>query len=210
MNDFGLKPFAANFFSTSFLDPKLVDFTLINVFGGGFVIADAWLYPKFQYPLKYKILSFSPLPSILDTYGSVQKYSKLNRTKPPAPFSNFVEVYEFGLPYMVFFYGFLILFFYVASRFWKSRVDLTAFLVLLPAYFACLKMFAYGLRHTMRFFYLSLFLALFIAYRERAASRRTAFLARRAAGPVVVRNVQFRAKPNGRPGAIIAGPFHDR
>ncbi len=64
MNDFGLKPFAANFFSTSFLDPKLADFTLINVFAGGFVIADAWLYPKFQYPLKYKILSFSPLPSI--------------------------------------------------------------------------------------------------------------------------------------------------
>lgn len=146
------------------LIPNLVLFGLFNFFGGGFVMAEAFRMGTVTYPIAYKLLSFSPLPSALDGFDAVR--SAQVRVNPSAPFSNFAEVLHFGPFYwllMALLLGFVL---HVTTRFWqRSRKDGTAFLVLIPMCYGLLKMQQYPLRHTVRWLLMSGLISAYLIHR---------------------------------------------
>lgn len=68
----------------------------LNVASGGINLGEALVQTSVHYPLRYKILSFSPLLSSIDGFGSVAYYSEINRAGPTGPFGAFSEAYLFG------------------------------------------------------------------------------------------------------------------
>ena len=129
-----------------FLDAPLV--FLFNLFCGGFVMAEAFTRIEVIYPLGYKLLSFSPLPSVLDGFDAV-KDARV-RAAPHAPFSTFAETYHFGWAY---FAAYLVIIFaalVVLTRFWLKWCGALAFCVLTPVYYTLAAMHVYALRNPMR------------------------------------------------------------
>ncbi len=81
---------------------QLALFALYNSFGGGFVVAEALQSPDLYYPIKYKILSFSPFPSLIDGFDDVREQG--HRISVFAPYGGLSEALLFGWQYVVFFY----------------------------------------------------------------------------------------------------------
>lgn len=141
-----------------FVKDNFILFSMVNFFGGGFVLARAFLFgqSEFFYPLSYKILSFSPFPSIIDSFDNTP--AQLNRAAPTAPFSNFAEVYLFGDYFIVFFSFFLFLVLKVLTKYYHKFYGIYSIILFVPCYYAFLKMHAYPLRHSIRFMYISIFM----------------------------------------------------
>jgi len=85
------------------------DLAITNLCEGIFVFAESISAPV-SYPLTYKLLSFSPLPSAIDHYESIRPYFQI-RLSESVPLSGFAEVYKFGVGYsaLLFLYFFLVI-----------------------------------------------------------------------------------------------------
>ena len=70
-------------------------YTVSNLFGGGLVLSEAALKAGTSYPLVFKVLSFSPLPSFIDKFQEVRAIYDV-RINVYGPFSTYAELYWFG------------------------------------------------------------------------------------------------------------------
>lgn len=162
----------------SFFIKDLVYFLFYNFFGGGFVLADAFIKGSFYYPLKYKILSVSPLISFIDGFNTVERYTDVNKVVPTMPLSNFAEAYVFGTGYFILFVLLVLAIIYMTTLFWKRYHGFFAILVMSPMYFAFMKMHSYPIRSTVRLCYLSVFMCVVLgavcssAIRQLSLSRK--------------------------------------
>jgi hypothetical protein len=167
----GIQPFIQILLSGNFLFDQMLLFTLFNNFGGGFVLAEAMSRAQVAYPLAYKILSFSPFPSILDGFNSV-RYAE-ERVMETGPFNNFAELYHFGPMYLIGFLVFLAGSLYLLTRWWRMYRGGFAFVVVAPMYYALFSMHYYPLRHSTRWILASTLVAIVISrkYEKRDLAR---------------------------------------
>ena len=155
---YGIRPFFDVLFSGDFLVLGYYLFSIYNFFGGGFVMAEAFQRERLFYPLRYKVLSFSPLPSIIDGFSKIRHYE--HRVIPTGPFNSFAEVYHFGWGFFIFLIVFLAVLLYQATKLWRrANAPIYVFILLFPLYYAVLRMQIYQLRQVFRWFVLALFIA---------------------------------------------------
>jgi hypothetical protein len=176
VNEYGLMPMIRQLFSMQFLLEDFWLFSLFNNFGGGFVVAEAWQHSGVDFPIKYKLLSFSPLPSILDGFNEVRWAS--GRVSTYGPYSNFAELYHFGPFYFIGFVGFL---FWVLRKItfaWANLPPRIAILATAPAYYAFLGMHYYPLRMTTRWLIVSVLVSIAAQYYVSLRGKRSRFVMR--------------------------------
>ena len=155
---YGIRPFFDVLFSGKFLVLEYYLFSIYNFFGGGFVMAEAFQRERLFYPLRYKVLSFSPLPSIIDGFSKIRHYE--HRVIPTGPFNSFAEAYHFGWGFLIFLIVFLAILLYQATKFWRrANTPIYVFILLFPLYYAVLRMQIYQLRQVFRWFVLALLIA---------------------------------------------------
>lgn len=148
IGDFGLVPTLQFVMDGSFLLSDMWFFVFFYSFGGGFSVAEALTREGVWYPLQYKLLAFSPLPSMIDGYGAVRNLAP--RINVMTPFSSFAEAYHFGPLYLAGFLAFLFMVLVVLTRFWRRTTGRIAFVLVGPAYYSLFCMHIYRLRHTIR------------------------------------------------------------
>jgi hypothetical protein len=158
----GIEPFLDVLFSGDFLFEQMLLFTLFNNFGGVFVLAESMSRVHVIYPWKYKLLSFSPFPSMIDGFNSVRHAEE--RIMATGPFSNFAELYHFGPLYVVGFLIFLFAVLYMVTRWWRRYRGGFAFVVCAPMYYAIFSMHYYPLRHSTRWILASALTAAVVSY----------------------------------------------
>ncbi len=194
----GIEPFVDVLFSGDFLFDQMLLFTLFNNFGGAFVLAESLSRWGVTYPLKYKILSFSPFPSMIDGFNTV-RYAE-ERIMATGPFSNFAELYHFGPLYVVGFLIFLFCVLYIVTRWWRLYRGGFAFVVCAPMYYAIFSMHYYPLRHSTRWILASTIAAVSISYMYEYRSRLRVHAAHPARSGRVTRGVAMGAPSWAAPG----------
>ncbi|NNH38934.1 hypothetical protein [Acinetobacter terrae] len=137
-----------------------------NIFEGAFVHGEAFNYTYHNYPLIFKILSLSPLPSFIDGYSNKgHQYSFFLHNYVPMGATG--ELLIFGLPYIIFYFSIIsiaLILNYIALKNRKNLIFIISiFLICLGAYLQ----FTYPIRNCFRFFYISIFLCLFFIYMPR-------------------------------------------
>jgi hypothetical protein len=86
-----------------------LSFAFTNVMQGIFVTAEGLDVPA-EHTTKYKVLSFSPFPSIIDGFASIREKDEI-RVNYFIPMSTFAELYHFGFIYIIIFsvlYGYTV------------------------------------------------------------------------------------------------------
>ena len=121
----------SNFFNAiSYFSGKVAwDFAIfswVNFMQGIFITSDGILYDQF-YPIEYKLLSFSPLPSFIDSFDQIRQGAQVMIYKT-VPMGGIAEVYHFGILYFIFYLCALILILRTAHKSFKTKhYYLTAF-----------------------------------------------------------------------------------
>ena len=105
--EFGISAVGTIFLTALGPRTNLLATVLGSVFQGIFITGDGNLYNP---PIEdlYKILSFSPLPSFIDDFQSIN-YRSEPTLSPFVPMSGFSEILKFGPLYFIFFWGFNLL-----------------------------------------------------------------------------------------------------
>lgn len=170
IGDYGLLPFLeAIARGPALLFEGILFFALFTFFNGGFVMARALSMTGLSYPLSYKLLSFSPLPSAVDGFDQVRRFE--HRAHTYAPFSNFAEAYHFGPGYLILFLLLLFVVLVALTRFWRRYRGSFAFFVLAPAYYSFLKMQSYQLRTSFRWLLVTLAVIVLVETMMRLGDR---------------------------------------
>lgn len=76
-------------------------FAWVNFMQGIFITSDGIIYDQI-YNTDYKLLSFSPLPSFIDSFDEIRKGAQIMIYKS-VPMSGVAEIYHFGAPYFLFY-----------------------------------------------------------------------------------------------------------
>lgn len=101
-------------------------FAWVNFMQGIFITSDGIIYDR-VYSTEYKILSFSPLPSFIDSFDEIRKGAQIMIYKS-VPMSGIAEIYHFGVFYFLFYIFALILILRTAHKSFRSKsYYLTAF-----------------------------------------------------------------------------------
>ena len=147
---------------------ELLYFFFSNVFGGHFVTVNAVGMPA-NYPVLFKVLSFSFLPSAIDGFHSVkQHYHFVNQY---VPFNVYAELYHFGYAYYFLFLGLFSYFQYYISKLYIKR-DYLPYVLLLSCFtFVTFFMQYYGLRNCWRFLVIPLILVAIFKIIKRSKKR---------------------------------------
>lgn len=145
-------------------------FFFLNVFGGFFVTAEAAGLDS-QYPLTYKILSFSFLPGSMDGWRDVLPYTHfINQF---TPYNATSEIYHFGAPYafLFFFYYFLVQLYLVGLA---QKGKLLGYFMILPCYLIMLVfMQFYPLRNSLKLLTVALIASVVLSLIKRKKTRST-------------------------------------
>jgi hypothetical protein len=146
---------------------------LTLTFSGGYVLADALRHADLWYPTGYKILSFSPLPSIIDGFGMSYLHYQ-HRVAWWIPYSCIAEAYHFGFWYMLFYVSFVGVLLCRLQWCWYRLPPSLSLAVSGPAFVSMLAMHSYPIRNTFRMFVLSLILSFTVPWllAHQAARRR--------------------------------------
>lgn len=137
-----------------------------NIFEGAFVHGESFEFLNYQYPQIFKILSFSPFPSLVDGYNTNAHHYSL-RLHTYVPMGATGELLIFGIQY-VFIY-FMIVFFSIYTSikvFNKNYLVvflISLFLIILASYLQ----FTYPIRNILRFLYIAIFINLMALYIPR-------------------------------------------
>lgn len=121
----------SNFFGAiSYFSGKVaVDFAIfswVNFMQGIFITSDGIIYDHF-YNTDYKFLSFSPLPSFIDSFDKVRQGSQI-MIYSTVPMSGIAELYHFGISFFAFYIIALIFILRAAHKSFGSKFYyLTAF-----------------------------------------------------------------------------------
>jgi hypothetical protein len=138
-----------------------------NIFGGVIVFAHTLTLWPAKYPILYKLLSFSPLPSFIDNFSSIRDAQV--RINVYGPYNSIAEAYWFGANYFVVFNAFVATCVYYVERFWWKVKNLNkgiykgyfAFFLMTFAFFMINQ---YPLRNSLRWLVLSLLISLWGYY----------------------------------------------
>ncbi|MCP4991890.1 MAG: hypothetical protein GY928_39285 [Colwellia sp.] len=122
---------------------------LINL-GDGFLGLANVVQNDYWYPLQYKLLSFSPFPSFIDGFASIQHYE--NRISYHVPFNAVSEAYAFGSGYFIFYLLIIFLFLYSSDLVYSKAGVLYKSILLAVVLWNVFYMFGYPLRNVMRMF----------------------------------------------------------
>jgi len=150
-----------------FVDTGGVDISqiILNFFEGVFVTAESFQI-KGNFPTLYKILSYSPLPSLIDGFSLIQAKSE-HRLHDYVPMSGVGEAVNFGWWYVVLLIGVVTLIVRTHLRLAKDSpvIFLTCnFLIMFSTYL----LFSYPLRNALRFGWLAFAISLLVmAFRRR-------------------------------------------
>jgi hypothetical protein len=145
----------SRFFSDNMVDESLSVVT--NLCEGIFSTAES-LQITAPYPRRYKILAFSPLPSLIDGFSDIRKSSQ-HMLSTVVPVSGIGEVLNFGLPYAVllaFFYSLPIRIHTSIAKAYPTLFLICNFLILFSFY----QLLADALRNGLRFAWIAMFIVL--------------------------------------------------
>lgn len=146
---------------------------LMDFCQGTAVTAESFKFPA-DFPTTYKVLAFSPLPSLVDGYSSVRAVSEQD-LHAFVPMSGIGQLYHFGLVYICFFLFILTAFIRAHTAIaHKSPVIFIVcnFLIMFSVYM----IFSYPVRNALRYFWIGVFLLVAVQYARRKLGRRTAKL----------------------------------
>lgn len=163
--NYGLSSLFFNFADIFMIGFSNLIFILSTAFNGVFVFAESLKMGPLNYPLAYKILSFSPFPSFIDGFHNYLKYEY--RVAFFKPFNNIAEAYHFGILYFIFYLfmiTFFILFYMKVYLNISKKKSIVAFI---PAYIAFLNMHLYPIRHSFKFFIISFFISYYFYKKEK-------------------------------------------
>lgn len=160
VGDYGLIPLLNALPRGELLFAGIPAFIALTSFGGGFVMARVFAMRDLYYPLEYKILSFSPVPSLIDGFASIRHFE--HRINVSAPFSSFAEAYHFGPVYFLCLILLLLVSLVLLNHFWRRFRGALAFFILAPAYYAFIRMHLYPIRNVLRWLLVSLIVATFV------------------------------------------------
>lgn len=167
--DYGLVYVVESIQLFSFFFDDIFLFVLYNMFGGGFVLAEAFSRQSLIYPIQYKILSFSPFPSFIDGFDKWRIFE--HRVSLFGPFSNLAEAYHFGIIYFMFYLATILFVNFQATKLLLKSNSPYFHVLLVPLYFAYIKMHAYQIRHTWRWIVLTLIVIALINYAQKRSTR---------------------------------------
>lgn len=157
---YGIVPFIEVLIHGKFLVLENYIFSFFNSFSGGFVMAEAFQRVNVQYPIQYKLLSFSPFPSTIDGFNNYRMYE--NRIFIYGPFSSFAEAFHFGWIYFICLIIFLNIVVYQITRMWISNSSFIIYFLIIPFYYAVIRMQSYPIRSSFRWLLLAFITALII------------------------------------------------
>jgi len=88
-----------------------------NIFFGGQVVAEAMEINEHQYPFTYKLLSFSPLASIIDGFDKYRGYEI--RVSIYVPYNCIAEAWSMGVPWLILYFISIFLWVLLSSLAWQ-------------------------------------------------------------------------------------------
>lgn len=159
----GISQISNNLIKGNFESSTPIFFFVLNIFNGAINLASS-LEVGTDYPLMYKILSFSPLISEMDGFALLLKFEQ--RVNIYIPFGAYSELYFFGVEFWIGFAFFLFLFLSKAN---KDVIDhgVRGFLVWAPAYLFFMASQQYPIRNYFRFVLLSLIISVFLLKKNK-------------------------------------------
>ena len=155
-------------FSSS--DPlgKISD-ALMDFCQGTVITAESFAFPAAEFPTRYKILTFSPLPSLIDGYSSIRAVSEQD-LHAVVPMSGVGELYHFGLAYICF----LLLIFTAFIRAHTAIAQKSPVIFIVCNFlimFSVYMIFSYPVRNALRYFWIGVFLFIAIQFARRRLGR---------------------------------------
>lgn len=128
---------------------------LNNIGEGALGFANAELIAP-TYDLKYKILSFSPFPSLIDGFSSIKSYSEF-RISTNVPFSSISEARWFGGLFLLLFHSSLIFLLKTANKIFYSTKGILPITILAFICWIIFTMNSYPVRNIYRIILLLIF-----------------------------------------------------
>lgn len=175
---FGIETVAATVFEGANLSGEFFVSTIGNIFGGGLNASEAALKLNVSYPTNYMVLSFSPLPSVIDGFDEINHLYQV-RINVYGPFNAFIEAYWFGWPWFILFAGIIIWTARANDRLYLAKVGSSSIVSIIPSallYYGIFFSTQYPLRNSVRWMILSAILIPVLSYgaRRRSSARRVA------------------------------------
>lgn len=137
---------------------------ITNFCEGIFSTAEA-LQINDPFALRYKILAFSPLPSLIDGYSSIRAASE-HRLHHYVPMPGVIEVIHFGPIYVVAL--FVLFFVFIRTHVKLAAYKPTAFLISnFLLLFSVYHLFAYPLRNGLRYAWIAFLISAFVLLKSR-------------------------------------------
>ena len=165
---FGVNPGIEILNSFSFIEERDLSFYIFNFFGGYSLLDATTTHQDYYYPLQYKLLSFSPLPSFIDGFANIRHFEQ--RINYHMPFSSLSEVIAFGYKFYILFLVILAVTTYKMESFYIKYNEIAKPFVL-PLIYVYGAMFIYQLRNINRWMLISLvtviLIEIMITYKNR-------------------------------------------
>lgn len=143
-----------------------IDQIILNFFEGIFVTAESFQV-KGEFAQMYKILAYSPLPSLIDGYSSIQAKSE-HRLHDYVPMSGIGEAVKFGWSYVFL----LVLVVALVVRTHLLLIKNSPIIFIMCNFlimFSCYLLFSYPLRNALRFSWLAFGISVVVMlFRRRA------------------------------------------
>jgi len=133
---------------------------LNNIGEGAIGFANAELIAP-TYDLKYKILSFSPFPSLIDGFSSIKPYNEIRISKH-VPMSSISEARWFGVFFILIFHSTLIFLLKTANKVFYSTKGIVPVIITGFVCWAVFTMSSYPIRNIYRIILLMIFCLIFI------------------------------------------------
>jgi hypothetical protein len=133
----------------------------LNTNAGGLITADG-LIARGEYPEVYKLLSFSPLPSLIDRFSAIRDQSEI-RINFYTPLNAFAESYRFGWGYLTLFLISIILWVHSSRTVERLRMLPITYANLVIALLVVVSLDQYSLRTSYRLLILSTMVS-YVAY----------------------------------------------
>jgi hypothetical protein len=168
---YGLKPFLATLVGGTFYPHGGIFVVLFDSIQGSFNLGHAVLSAPLDYPLEYKLKSFSPAPSFVDGFASVS-WVALRKANENQPYGAYAETYLFGGGWLAAYMGLVLLALTCLTYFRLTCRSKGAIFILSFSYLTFLLMHTYPIRNSFRLIILCVFTAMIFRWYERYVDRK--------------------------------------
>jgi hypothetical protein len=167
---YGLRPFLATLFGGAFYPHGGIFFAIFDAIQGSFNLAHAVLTAPVDYPLAYKLKSFSPAPSFVDGFDSLS-WSYLRKANENQPYGAYAETYLFGGSWFAVYMSVVFLSLTCLTYFRRTCRIKAAMFILPVSYLTFVLMHTYPIRNSFRLILLSVLTAMMVHWYERFVNR---------------------------------------